>query len=190
MRKIIVSEFVALDSVMEAPGGGDPSFPLGGWAFRFQHGAEGNKIKLDETLSAGALLLGRLTYEGFAKAWPSMPRDEAGFADKMNNMPKYVVSTTLSAPTWNNTTVVRLSDVPRLKEASGGDLLVAGSGMLVRALTEQGLVDELRLMVYPTALGTGKSLFAGLSKPYDWRLSDVKRLGSDGVVLLTYLKRD
>jgi dihydrofolate reductase len=190
MRKIIVSEFVTIDGVMEAPGGGEPSFPLGGWAFRFQSGAEGNKMKLDETLAAGGLLIGRVTYEGFAKAWPSMPRDEAGFSDKMNSMPKYVVSTTLSAPTWNNTTVVRLGDVPRLKEASGGDLLVAGSGMLVRALTERGLVDELRLMVYPTALGTGKLLFAGLTKPYDWRLSNVTRLGSDGVVLLTYLKRD
>jgi len=128
MGRIVVSEFVTLDGVMEDPGGAE-GFALGGWAFRFDRGPEGDKFKLDETLEAEALLLGRVTYEGFAKAWPGRT-DEAGFADKMNGMPKFVVSNSLKNADWNNSTVVT-GDVPeelrRLKERIGGSILVAGS---------------------------------------------------------------
>jgi dihydrofolate reductase len=118
VRKIIVSEFVTVDGVMEAPGGNEPSFPLGGWAFRYQQGPDGERFKLDEMKAAGGLLLGRLTYDGFAKFWPSAPPDPVGFSAKMNSMPKYVVSATLKSPSWQNTTVLGLSDVAALKQAA------------------------------------------------------------------------
>src|SRR3954451_6310059 len=111
-RNIVVTEFVTLDGVMEDPGGAEGT-PFGGWAFTFERGEAGNRFKLEELMAADAQLLGRKTYEGFAKAWPSMT-DEAGFADKMNSMPKYVVSTTLSDPTWSNTTVIGLEDIDDL----------------------------------------------------------------------------
>lgn len=187
MRKIIVSEFVTADGVMEDPGGAERQrFPNGGWAFRFQQGSDGERFKLDETMAAGGLLLGRTTYEGFAKAWPTMPSDPAGFTDKMNSMPKYVVSTTLTSPTWTNTTVIRIDEVAKLKQQSGGDLVVAGSAMLAQGLTDRRLVDEYRLMVFPTALGAGKRLFAGVREAATLRLTDMRRIGSDGIVLLTY----
>ncbi len=157
MGKIVVTEFVSLDGVMEDPGGAE-KLDRGGWAFRFERGPDGDRFKLDELMDADAMLLGRRTYEGFAKAWPSM-QDEAGFADKMNSMPKLVVSSTLQDPTWTNTTVIGIDDVAAQRDHYE-NILVAGSAQLVQALFERGLVDELRLMVFPVVLGAGKRLFA------------------------------
>src|SRR3954447_20363388 len=153
MGRIIVTEFVSLDGVIEAPGGGE-DYKHGGWTFEIDRGAEGNKFKLDETLDADALLLGRVTYEGFAAAWPS--RDDE-FADKFNTMPKYVVSSTLDKPDWNNSTVLDgdlVDEVSKLRQGPDGDIAVHGSPQLVQALVEHDLVDELRLMVFPVVLGT------------------------------------
>ena len=186
MGRIVVSEFVTLDGVMEDPGGAE-GFALGGWAFRFDRGPEGDKFKLDETLEAEALLLGRVTYEGFARAWPGRT-DEAGFADKMNGMPKFVVSSSLKNPDWNNSTVLT-GDVPeelrRLKERIAGNILVAGSRTLVQKLIQHGLVDEYRLMVFPTVLGTGKRLFNEGGTVTALELVEAKPVGS-GVLTLTY----
>jgi dihydrofolate reductase len=176
-RRIVVTEFVTLDGVMEDPGGAEPDQNgFGGWAFKFDRGDAGDRFKLDELLDADAQLLGRVTYEGFAKAWPSM-QDEQGFADKMNSMPKYVVSSTLRDPEWSNSEVISLDDVDSLE----GTLLVAGSNQLVGALFERGLVDELRLVLYPTVLGRGKRL---LEAPADFEL--VSAEPSAQVVLLHY----
>jgi dihydrofolate reductase len=158
MGKIVVSQFVTLDGVMEDPGGAE-SFERGGWAFEFDRGPEGDKFKLDEVMAADALLLGRVTYEGFAAAWPSRTGE---FADKFNTMPKFVVSTTLKDPEWNNTTVISgdvAGEVSPLRDRFGGDILVNGSAQLVNALAQHGLVDEWRLMVFPVVLGAGKRLF-------------------------------
>lgn len=168
MSKVVVSEFVTVDGVFEDPGGAEGS-PYGGWAFQFERGPEGDKFKLDEVMAAGALLLGRVTYEGFAAAWPQMT-DTEGFAGKMNGMPKYVVSSTLRDPDWNNTTVIDLDRVASLKDEVEGDLLVNGSGQLARELAERGLVDEYRLMVYPIVLGQGRRLFEGLGASRKLRL--------------------
>ena len=187
MGKLVVTEFITLDGVIEDPGGGE-TFDRGGWAFQFERGEEGDKFKLDETLDAEALLLGRVTYEGFAAAWPSMT-DEVGFADKMNTMPKYVVSSTLHDLTWNNSTRVEgdvAEEVAKLKEHVGGDLLVAGSATLVRTLVDRDLVDELRLMVFPTVLGAGKRLFGDSASTKAFRLAESRPVGDDGVVILTY----
>jgi dihydrofolate reductase len=186
VSKLVVSEFITLDGVVEDPGGAE-SFEHGGWSFKFEQGPEGEQYKLDEVLAADALLLGRVTYEGFAAAWPAIT-DEAGFADKMNGMPKYVVSTTLERPEWNNTTVIKgdvAGEVPKLKQQAG-DLLVTGSPTLIRTLMEHDLVDEYRLMVFPIVLGTGKRLFGDGSKLSTLRLVDAKPVGPDGVVVLTY----
>ena len=184
MRKIIVSEFVTLDGVMEDPGGAD-KFERGGWAFQFERGPEGDKFKLDETLSAEALLLGRVTYEGFAAAWPSRTGE---FADKMNSMPKYVVSSRLAGPRWNNTMLINGNveeEVSKLKAMPGGDILVAGSGGLVNTLMQHELVDVLRLMVYPVILGKGKRLFNdGLAK-LPLRLEQAISTGA-GILALIY----
>jgi len=162
MGKLVVTEFITLDGVIEDPGGGEADkFDRGGWAFQFERGEQGDKFKLDETLEAEALLLGRVTYEGFAAAWPSMT-DEVGFADKMNTMPKYVLSSTLQDLTWSNSTRLEgdvADEVAKLKEQVAGEILVAGSAMLVQMLIDHDLVDELRLMVFPTVLGKGKRLF-------------------------------
>jgi dihydrofolate reductase len=161
MGRVVVSEFVTLDGVMEDPGGSEQT-EHGGWAFRFERGPDGDRFKLDELTAADALLLGRRTYEGFAAAWPSI-EDEQGFAAKMNSMPKLVVSSTLDEGSWNNTTILRGSpaeEVAAARERFDGDLLVGGSAQLVQALVEAELVDELRLVVYPTLLGSGKKLFA------------------------------
>ena len=158
--RLVVTEFVTLDGVMEDPGGAEKS-PVGGWAFRFDRGHEGDKFKLEELMAADAQLLGRRTYEGFAAVWPSIS-DEAGFAAKMNSMRKYVVSSTLQDAAWQNSTILRgnvVDEVSRLKQQPGRDILVAGSGQLVRALAEHDLVDEYRLMVFPIVLGSGKRLF-------------------------------
>jgi dihydrofolate reductase len=186
MRRIVVTEFVSLDGVMEDPGGAE-GFKHGGWTFKFQD-PEGAKYKLEETMGHDALLLGRVTYEGFAAAWPGRT-DEAGFADKMNSMPKYVVSTTLGDDlAWNNSTLIR-GDVPgeigKLKDQPGGDILVAGSGTLVQTLAEHDLVDEYRLMVFPIVLGSGKRLFGERDDASTLKLTDSKVLGS-GTVILTY----
>jgi dihydrofolate reductase len=173
-RRIVVSEFVTLDGVMEDPGGAEGS-PFGGWAFKFDRGDAGNQFKQDELMAADALLLGRKTYEGFAAAWPSITDDD-GFAEKMNSMPKYVVSSTLAEPTWNATRI-NLDDIEDLD----GNLLVAGSQQLVQTLFEHKLVDEVRLVLYPAALGVGKKLFA---VPAEFTL--VSAEPSAQVVLLTY----
>jgi dihydrofolate reductase len=188
MGKIVVTEFVSLDGVMEAPGGGE-DFKYGGWSFEFDRGDEGNKFKLDETMASDALLLGRVTYEGFAAAWPSR-QDEAGFADKFNSMPKYVVSSTLTDPEWNNSTVLDpatdLGDqVTRLKDEHDGDIVVHGSAQLVHWLLDNDLVDEVRLMVFPVVLGTGKRVFGETSDKKALSLTDSTTVG-DGVAVLIY----
>jgi dihydrofolate reductase len=182
MGTIAVTEFVSLDGVMEAPGG-DEAFRHAGWTFDIDRGDEGNKFKLDETMSSEALLLGRRTYEGFAAAWPSR---EGEFADKFNSMPKYVVSSTLDNPEWNNTTVLRnVDDVRTAKEDVDGELVVHGSAQLVQTLLEEDLVDELRLMVFPVVLGEGKRLFGATSDKKRLELADSKVVG-DGVAILVY----
>jgi dihydrofolate reductase len=182
--RIVITEFISLDGVIEDPGGSEGS-PVGGWAFQFDQGEDGGKFKLDETLGADAMLLGRITYEGFAAAWPNMERDELGFADKMNGMPKYVVSSTLADPEWNNSQVVGVDALEELKEREGGDLLVAGSGQVARELLRRGLVDELRLMVFPVALGGGKRLFDdGVTAKLE--LAESRPVGPDGIVVLVY----
>src|SRR5579859_7500763 len=159
MGRIVVSEFVSVDGVMEDPGGSEGTRNAG-WTFRFDRGTDGDRFKLDEVLDAEALLLGRVTYQGFAKAWPTI-EDPVGFADKMNAMPKYVVSSTLAdaEADWNNSTVLRgdaVAELRALKSRVVGDLLVNGSASLVQLLVENGLVDEYRLMVFPIVLGSGK----------------------------------
>lgn len=185
MRRIVVTEFISLDGVVEDPGGSEGT-RHGGWTFKFND-PDGMKYKLDETMDHEAMLLGRITYEGFASAWPDRT-DEVGFADKMNSMPKYVVSKTLTQADWNNTTILSgdlAQEVTALKEQDGGDILVAGSTTLVRGLTELGLVDEYRLMTFPIVLGEGKRLFDGLPDATTLSLVDVKPLKS-GTVILTY----
>ena len=186
MGRIVVTEFVSLDGVVEAPGGGE-GFKYDGWSFEIDRGDEGNKFKLDETLASEALLLGRVTYEGFAKAWPSRT-DEAGFADKFNSMPKYVVSSTLENPEWNNSTVLKgdvVEEVSKLKQEQDGDIVVHGSPQLVQTLVEHDLVDELRLMVFPVVLGSGKRLFGETSDRKSLRLVESKVVG-DGVSILVF----
>jgi dihydrofolate reductase len=182
--RIVVTEFVSLDGVMEDPGGAE-GFRHGAWSFEINRGEEGDKFKLDETLSAEALLLGRRTYEGFAAAWPSR---EGEFADKFNTMPKYVVSSTLEHPEWNNSTVLSgdvAAEVAKLRREQDGDIVVHGSAQLVQALLEDDLVDELRLMVYPVVLGSGKRLFGETTDEKPLRLTDSKVVG-DGVTILVY----
>jgi dihydrofolate reductase len=182
--RIVVTEFVSLDGVMEDPGGAE-DFKHGGWSFEISRGDEGDKFKLDETMSSEALLLGRVTYEGFAKAWPSR---EGEFADKFNTMPKYVVSSTLEEPEWTNSTVLKgdvEEEVAKLRQEHDGDIVVHGSAQLVQALLEYGLVDELRLMVFPVMLGTGKRLFGETSDKRPLRLVDSMMVG-DGVAILIY----
>ncbi len=184
MGRIVVTEFVSLDGVMEDPGGAE-DFQHGGWSFEFSRGEEGDKFKLDEAFESEALLLGRVTYEGFAAAWPSR---EGEFADKFNTMPKYVVSSTLEEPEWNNTTVLQgdvVEEVSKLKQAVDGDIVVHGSARLVQTLVEHDLVDELRLMVFPVVLGSGKRLFGDTSDKKPLGLADSKIVG-DGVAILTY----
>jgi dihydrofolate reductase len=182
--RIVVTEFVSLDGVMEDPGGAE-GFKHGGWSFEIARGDEGDKFKLDETLSSEALLLGRVTYEGFAKAWPTR---EGEFADKFNAMPKYVVSSTLEKPDWNNSTVLNgdaVNEVAKLKQELDGDIVVHGGARLAQTLLGHDLVDELRLMVYPVVLGTGKRLFGETSDKKPLKVVDSKVVG-DGVTILTY----
>jgi dihydrofolate reductase len=184
MGKLVVTEFVSLDGVMQAPGGEDFKYP--GWTFEFDRGEDGNQFKLDETLETEALLIGRITYESFAGAWPER---DGPFADKFNPMPKYVVSSTLENPEWNNTTVLKgdvVEAASKLKAETDGIVQVPGSLRLVQALLEADLVDELHLMVFPVVLGTGRRLFGETSEKSDWRLTESRPVGPDGVLVLVY----
>jgi dihydrofolate reductase len=183
MARLVVSEFVTLDGVAEDPGGAE-GFDRGGWAFRFERGPEGDRFKLDEVMASDALLLGRVTYEGFAQAWPSRTGE---FADKFNGMSKYVVSTTLQDPAWNNSTVIAGDVAPQvadLRRRPGGDILVNGSMQLVRTLMDRDLVDEYRLMVFPVVLGAGRRLFADPVDSSALRLLEARRVGE--CVILIY----
>jgi dihydrofolate reductase len=157
MRKIIVTEFITLDGVIEAPGGGETTHPHAGWQTQYRS-EEGGKYKIDELSGVDALLLGGNTYETFAAYWPG----ETGvFADPINRMPKYVVSQSLQKAEWNNSHILRdvAKDVAALKKSDGGDILVYGSATLVKSLLHHDLVDEIRLMVCPLSVGGGLRLF-------------------------------
>jgi len=176
MGRIVVSQFITVDGVIEDPGGAE-GFDRGGWAFSFERGDEGDRFKFEEVMAADALLLGRRTYEGFAEAWPSRTGD---FADKFNSMPKYVVSENLNDPEWSNTTMLG-GDVPgaaaTVKERHERDILVNGSAQLTRALLAARAIDELRLMVFPTVLGAGKRLFGAHESPVSLRLIESRPAG-------------
>jgi dihydrofolate reductase len=184
MGRLIVTEYISIDGVIEAPGGVE-DYEHTGWVFEFERGEEGQKFKDDETLGSEALLLGRITYDGFALAWPTM---EGEIADKFNAMPKYVISKTLVDPEWNNTTVLRgevIEEARALKQTIEGDIVVHGSAQLARALVAAGLVDELRLMVFPLVLGSGKTLFDSNGKKTLMPLRQATTVG-DGITILTY----
>jgi dihydrofolate reductase len=187
MGQIVVSEFISVDGVIEAPGPVE-DYKHRGWTFDFNRGDEGNKFKVDELFEAEAQLLGRVTYEGFAAAWPNM-KDMGEFGDKMNNMPKYVFSNTLETADWNNSTILSGDlgeEAAKLKQEVDGVILVAGSARLVQGLLEHGLVDELRLMVFPLILGSGKRLFADDAEDKAiLRLAEAKTVG-DGVQVVSY----
>jgi dihydrofolate reductase len=189
MGKLVVSEFVTLDGVFEDPGGAEGA-ESGGWAFRFERGPVGDKFKLDELMAADALLLGRVTYGGFAAAWPKMEGANP-FGEKMNAVAKYVLSGTLEKPEWKNTTTIAGERWPErvaaLKTEFDGDVLVNGSGQLVRALGEHGLIDEYRLMVFPVVLGRGKRLFDGGESTQSLRLISSQEAGE--TLILTYTPR-
>jgi dihydrofolate reductase len=181
MRRIVVTEFVSLDGVIEEPK----------WTFQFQRGPEGDKFKNDELFASDALLLGRVTYQGFAQAWPNMVEGYGEFGVRMNSIRKYVVSSTLTDAdaTWGETTVIRddvVAEIRKLKAESGGDLLVEGSSQLTQTLIQHGLVDGYRLMVFPIVLGSGKRLFPdGAGEPTELTLTSSATAG-DGILLLTY----
>lgn len=182
MGRIVVTEFVSLDGVMEAPGGGE-DYKHQGWTFEPSQGEDGAKFKLEETLNSEALLLGRVTYEHFAVAWPSI---EGEFGDKFNNMPKYVVSSTLKKADWNNSTILNgdmVKEVSALKQRLKGDIVVHGSAQLVQGLIGNDLVDEMRLMVFPVVLGSGKRLFGAAEDKKRFQLVDSRTVG-DGVAIL------
>ena len=186
MGKIVVTEFISLDGVMEDPGGSENA-GHGAWTFEFDRGEDGDRFKLDELREAEAQLLGRVTYEGFAAAWPSM-EDEAGFAEKMNSMPKYVFSSTLQEASWSNSTILSgdfAGEIGKLKEEVDGTILVAGSAQLVQGLVETDLLDELRLMVFPVLLGSGKRLFDETSREHRLRLTESGTVG-EGIATLVF----
>jgi dihydrofolate reductase len=191
MRKIAITEFISVDGVIEDPGGAE-GYKHGGWSFK-HNDPEGMRFKLDETLAYGALLLGRVTYEGFAEAWPGRT-DDAGFADKMNSMPKYVVSESLESADWNNSHIVRgdiAAEVAKLKEGDGGDILVAGSRTLSRFLIANDLVDEYRFLRHPVVLGSGKRLFADdLPDARALKLVECRQLDSGSLILIYQPVRD
>ena len=188
MATIAVTEFISLDGVVEDPGGSE-DFKHSGWTFEIDRGDDGNAFKLDETMASDALLLGRVTYEGFADAWPSR---EGEFADKFNTMPKYVVSSTLKQADWNNSTVLDgdvVDEVSKLKADTEGEIVVHGSVQLAQTLLEHDLVEELRLMLFPVVLGQGKRLFGETSDKKTLQLAESRTVG-DGVLILIYrLKR-
>ena len=185
MGKLVVTEFVSIDGVFEDPGGAE-NYEHGGWTFEYDRGEDGNKFKLDELMDAEIQLLGRITYEGFAAAWPSR---EGPFADKLNNDPKVVVSTTLTDPSWQNTTVISddvVEEIAKLKNETDGSILVSGSGTLVATLLEADLVDELRLMVFPTVLGRGRRVFPDGIDRLKFTLAESRTVGAEGVQVQVY----
>ncbi len=184
MRKLIATEFVTLDGVMEDPGGAEKSV-RGGWTWPY-FDDDIKEFKFDEMFESGALLLGRVTYQVFAAAWPSTT-DPEGFADRMNSVPKYVVSTTLEQAAWNNSRLIKhdvVDEVARLKQHASHDILIAGSGKLVNSLMEHDLIDEYRLLTFPVVLGSGKRLFTDGSNAR-LKLVDIQPFRS-GAVLLCY----
>ncbi|HKG37319.1 MAG TPA: dihydrofolate reductase family protein [Solirubrobacterales bacterium] len=191
MGTVAVTEFISIDGVIQDPGGAG-EYDRGGWSFEYDRGEEGDEFKLGELNAADAQLLGRITYEAFAAAWPTM-EDEQGFAERMNSMPKYVVSTTITDPEWENTTVISGNvpeEVKKLKDQFDGDILIAGSAKLIQSLVEDDLVDEWRLMVFPTIIGEGKRLFEGGLPRRKLKLTGDRELGPDGIRLLTYERAD
>ncbi len=189
MGRLVVTEFVSVDGVFEDPGGAE-GYEHGGWTFEYDRGEEGNQFKLDELMEAKVQLLGRKTYEGFAAAWPAR---EGPFAEKLNNDPKVVVSSTLTDPAWQNTTVLSgdvVEAVSKLKGETDGVILVAGSGALVATLLAADLVDELRLMVFPTILGRGRRLFPEGIDRRKLQLAESRTVGPDGVQIQIYRRSD
>jgi len=184
MRKIIVTEFITLDGVIEAPGGNETPHPHGGWQFKYQS-PEGGKYKIDELSNVDALLLGKITYEAFAAYWPDQTGE--GFADPINKMPKYVVSRSLQKVEWNNSHILRdvTKEVTALKKSDGGDILVYGSATLVKSLLQHDLVDELRLMVHPLSIGGGLRLFDDNLELKKFELKHSRAL-DNGVLILEY----
>jgi dihydrofolate reductase len=190
MGKVVVTEFITLDGVIQDPGG-SKEMERGGWSFEYDRGEEGDKFKFDELMDADVQLFGRITYEGFAEVWPERKDDpELGeFAVKINTMPKYVVSTTIKDPSWENTTVISENvpeEIAKLKDQFDGDILIAGSAKLIQTLVENDLVDEWRLMVFPEVLGEGKRLFESGLPRRKLKLTEDRPLGPDGIRLLTY----
>jgi dihydrofolate reductase len=187
MGKLVVTEFVSIDGVFEDPGGAE-SYEHGGWNFEYDRGDDGNQYKLDELMDAEIQLFGRVTYDGFAKAWPTR---EGDFADMINRGRKYVVSTTLTNPEWENTTVISDNipeEIARLKKQTDGPILVAGSGTLVATLLGNDLIDELRLMVFPTVLGRGRRVFPDGIGRLKFQLVEARPVGSEGVIVQTYAR--
>jgi dihydrofolate reductase len=187
MGKLVVTEFISLDGVIEDPGGSE-GFKYGGWTFEFEAGDEGQAFKVEELMSSDAQLLGRITYDHFAEAWPTM-EGTGEFGEKMNSMPKFVVSSTLTSPEWQNTKVLSgdlASEVAALKEQYD-NILVTGSSQLARGLFELDLVDEVRLMIFPVLLGAGKRLFGDLSDKKRFSLVESKTLG-DGVTAAVFAR--
>jgi dihydrofolate reductase len=185
MGKLVVTEFISLDGVIEDPGGSE-DFEHSGWSFEYDRGEDGDQFKFDELMQADAGLLGRVTYEGFAAAWPDREGDEeeGGFAEKFNSMPKHVVSTTLTDPEWQNSHVISKNvpqEVEKLKGQYDGDIQVAGSATLVKTLIENDLVDQWNLMVFPTVLGGGKRLFPDGVPRRKLKLVEDRGVGPDGV---------
>jgi dihydrofolate reductase len=187
MGRIVVTEFISLDGVVEAPGGEDFKHP--NWSFAFDRGEDGNTFKLDEALGAEVLLLGRRTYESFAGAWPGR---EGPFADKFNSMPKYVVSSTLTDPAWNNTRVLSgnvVEEVTELKTEVAGEIQIPGSIRLVQELIENDLVDEIHLMTFPVILGTGRRLFGETTDKTTWTLTESKTVG-EGIPITIFQRAE
>ena len=189
VRLIHGSKFLSLDGVMEDPGGAE-GFERGAWSFQFDRGPEGDKFKFDELAAADALLLGRVTYEGFAAAWPELEAQTGEYGSWMNGYPKHVASTTLEEPlAWNNSTLIKgdvAEEESELKRQEGKDILVFGSAQLVHTLMQHDLIDEYRLMVFPIVVGKGKRLFGDVGETRAMRLVDTKPVGPDGVLVLTY----
>jgi dihydrofolate reductase len=184
MGRIVISENVSVDGVIEDPAGVE-GFRRGGWFFETDRGEDGERFTLEKTLGTEALLLGRRSYEFFAATWPSRGGD---LADKLNSLPKFVVSSSLEDPDWNNSAVLKgdvVDEVSKLKNELDGEIVVLGSPQLARALLEHDLVDELRLMVYPVVLGVGARLFGETSDKKPLRLVDTETVG-DGIAILTY----
>ena len=188
MRNVVVTEFITLDGVFEDPGGAEKT-EHGGWSFKFWSEDSG-KFKYDELVAADAMLLGRITYQGFAAAWPEMT-DEAGFADRMNSLPKYVASRTLDKLEWQNSHLIEgdvVDAVSALKQQEGQNILVGGSGQLANVLLRADLVDELRFLVSPLVLGSGRRFFEDGSAPRTMELVEAVSLDM-GVLALTYRRQ-